>query len=867
MHGVSSQHIINWDVVLAYSWRPAPLALAGASPWLRRRMEQLDWISLVSKKIPAHYPELRESSATATLILGDGNLFRESVAIPRQYRRRLEPGQNHHSALLLDQLWRQGSLNNTDTQTAACLRGITNDVLVVEDMSCTCHVFLANNAAPPTPHLLYWLARPRRGEDRQWAVKHRMPLAIDEMVAYPNTSEEDVKHLNSDVEGSRIVTRARGLALHLTEHHLPWLAKALVSELPNLQELYFSLDEGMLQPPREVWWWIVSMLAGKSNLRVLCLSRRPAPLLGASRMAFSDEVVLAPYVEEIEPGRGAESALGRTHNSPRRTVGCTAIHNAEAWNHSCGNDFLAVKGPCATSLGAAISSHDNCGSSALHEQNCGAPRLLDSVDVRGLQHLTSLEVLYICPSAMESLPFLAHTTKLREVYLLSNTKLHTLGARDLEHLPALEVLWLECTSVRQLSGLQCSTTLRELHVVLDPSFNTSSLEGIECIPTLEVLHLERVSVDALAFIGHSTSLRELIVQACRMPSKKALHGVERAPLEHVSFAYTDGLRDADFLATCKTVRQLLLTRCNGIGTTSIAGLGVLPRLEVLALEFTRVDSIIEFTGSQSLRHLRLNGCKRVRKGSISGLDGCETLQYLCLQNTNVISVEALNTSRSLVELDLSHCKHLEQQGIEGLVSIPVLKILRMSHTPITSISFLKNITSLEELYIDHCPNITNEGLQGIEENPTLRTLSLMSSQANEIGFLGGSRRLEVLHVASMERLRTPGIRGVERCSRLRHLNMAFCGVDSVTCLANGCFSLEYLNLRGCQRLTSEGLKGLETLPTLTDLILDDLDLVSDINSLAACSSLRHLSAARCTSLTFHGVQSLLARARPIVLHL
>ncbi|RNF16832.1 putative leucine-rich repeat protein (LRRP) [Trypanosoma conorhini] len=858
------QREIDFNAVLAYCCRPAPYALACASPWFRRRMEQLNWVSLVAKTIPAHYPELLDTTV-ATLIRGDGTVFRDGVALPHRYRLRTASGHDHHNAMLLDELWRKGLLAGHDTEAVLYFNGPTNDVLLLEDMRSVCHVFLSHDASPPTEHLLYWLARPRREEDWRRDTNHRVPLAVDEMTW---DITEEPPPCSAELDTAWASSRARGLALHLTEHHLPWLAAFLVTELPPLQELYLSLDEGRMPAPREMWWWIKSMLAGRPALRVLCFLPRPALVLGPPRKQLDDYDVLAPYVEEMDfvrPDAGGPCSLQK---GPSRNPGHSVLSFTNANTHGEERGRLVTESPFATPPSAAVQSSGDSNLLTPTEEEYNKPRLLDATDVEGLEQLGSLEVLYMCPSATGSLPFIAQQpTKMKELYLLSNAALQTTGVHGLESLPELEVLWIEGTSIRKLSSLCFSTTLRELHVALDFAFATSVLEGIEHIPTLEVLHLERVTVDALSFVGGCVSLRELVLQACRISFIKALRGVERAPLERVSLAHTNGIRDVTFLSSCKRLRELLLTRCNGISTASIAGLETLPRLEVLALEFTRVDSTKLMGASPSLRHLRLNNCKRVLRGSIVNLDCCATLQCLSLRDTNVINVEALYGSRSLVEIDLSHCKHLEQNGVEGVVRIPTLKVLCLSHTPITSVTFLGGSTSLGELHIDNCPNITNEGLRGIEKIPTLRVLSMISCQASEIGFLGTSPCLEELHIASMERLRTSGLRKLEAASHLRHLNMAFCGVDSVSCLVHGCVNLQYLNLRGCQRLATEGLRGLEELPTLTDLVLDDLDLVTDINRLAYSASLRRLSAVRCTSLTLGGVHNLLLRTLPISLRL
>ncbi|KAF5224975.1 hypothetical protein ECC02_001908 [Trypanosoma cruzi] len=857
------QHNIDFNAVLAYCCRPAPYALACVSPWFRRRMEQLNWIGLVEKIITANYPELLDNTV-AKLILGDGNVFREGVAVPRRHLHRMAPGHDHHCAMLLDQLWHKGILASHDTEAVLYLKGTNNNVLVVEDMSSTCHAFISHDAPPPTEDLLYWLSRPQH--DKNWwsDTRNRMPLAVDEMA---RDTTESSHLLSAQPDNIRVFSRARGLALHITERHLAWLATSLVGELPQLKELYLSLDEGRIPPPREMWWWIKCMLAGIPALRVLCLLPRPALLLGQSRKRFDDDDVLAPYVEEVDCIKRDMRVLGRLQKIHFQT-GEQNILSSENLN-----TYKEGRGPSDTESsfvpppGAAV-YNENSKLITPTENSFNVSHLLDKTDMEGLEQLSSLEVLYICPSAMESLPFLAHQpTRMKELYLLSNPRLETSGIYGLESLPQLEVLWIEGTSIRQLSALNVSTSLRELHVALDSAFSASSLQGIEQIPTLEVLHLERVSVDALSFVGGCLSLRELILHACRIYSGNALQGVERAHLEHVSLAHSSGIREVKFLSECKTLRVLLLTRCNGISTASIMGLETLPHLEFLELEFTRVDSTSLLAESPSLRHLRLNNCKRVLRGSIRNLDRCATLQYLSLQDTNVINVEAIYGSCSLVELDLSRCKHLEQEGIEGVVRISTLKILRLSYTPIISVAFLKTSISLEELYIDNCANITNEGLYGIEVIPTLRVLSMVNCQASDIGFFGSCPCLEVLHIASMEHLRTSGINNIGDCSRLCHLNMAFCGVDSVSCLANGCPNLRYLNLRGCQRLTTEGLQGLEKLPTLTDLVLDDLDLVCDINSLAESTSLQRLSAARCISLTLYGVRDLLLRKPHISLRL
>ncbi|KAH9578377.1 hypothetical protein LSM04_005349 [Trypanosoma melophagium] len=887
---VSPQHRVDLDVVLAYMDGAVPLALRIATPWLRRRVEQRRWIRSVQQLRQREEEEKQQLSPPPASL--HRHRPREEIAIPRRHRFPLPPTLHHHDAMLLDQLWRQGRLNSDGNinsnrtpmndihnTNGEWMCGPSSDVLVMEDMSSTSHLFVSRCVDAPSESILYWLARPRCGEDKRWAARNRIPLAVDEMT---KTVPDDAWKFVSPDGNCRTLPRARGLALHITERHLPWLSNALVMGLSHLQELYLSLDEGLLPPPREMWWWIRCMLIGRMNIRVLCIFPSPALCLGSSRKEFGEDDMFAPYVEEMGPISVGETALGCLgENSKNKKNGdCDNQCNNEFKSILHGNKMISdeiissnnstweIPGLLSLEAKMQRSGGYETGTISQCEKSLIQPRLLDCTDIRGLESLPSLEVLYISPSAMKSLSLSNHSsTSLKELYLLSNTKLDSSGVRGLEDISGLEILWLEGTSIRDLSVLRCSNSLRELHIVLDYAFNTTTLQGIECISTLEVLHLERVSVDTLSFIGKSTTLRELILHACRIFSTKAFLDIEKAPLEYISLSYNDNLRDVNFLSRCKTLRQLLLTRCNGINTFSIAELGALPCLKMLALEFTRVDSTKVLSGNPSLQHLRLNGCKRVLRGSIIGLESCKMLQCLSLQDTNVISVEALYPSCSLVELDLSRCRHLEQQGVEGLVNIPTLEILRLSNTPINSVSFLQSSISLEELYIDNCLNIESSGLRGLELIPTLRTLFMTKIQANDISFLGKCQSLELLNIASMERLRTLGICGIESCSSLRHLNMAFCGVDSVTCLASGCCRLQYLNLRGCQRLTTEGLYGLEKLPVLTDIILDDLDLVTDMNHLAQCPALRRLSAVRCTSLTLFGVQELLARQRFIMLNL
>ncbi|RNF00585.1 putative leucine-rich repeat protein (LRRP) [Trypanosoma rangeli] len=107
-------------------------------------------------------------------------------------------------------------------------------------------------------------------------------------------STEDLFHLSDELDPACAFSRARGLALNLTERCPQWLAKSLVTELPQPKELHVLLDERRMPSFREMWWWIKIMFAGRAALRVICLLPRPVLALEPPWKPFGDDGVLTP---------------------------------------------------------------------------------------------------------------------------------------------------------------------------------------------------------------------------------------------------------------------------------------------------------------------------------------------------------------------------------------------------------------------------------------------------------------------------------------------------------------------------------------------------------------------------------------------
>ncbi|KAK7194755.1 hypothetical protein NESM_000395500 [Novymonas esmeraldas] len=642
----------------------------------------------------------------------------------------------------------------------------------------------------------------------------------------------------------------RALALHLTEQHIPWLARELCPDsasggLAHLRELHLSVTESMLPPGwPAAWRWCLSVLRARANLLLVSVAARAS----------------------------ATSAAERTAAAPRQ--------DGKPSDAPDGVEALGSTTTCAIMAAAALQ--------VLSLQSMAADAVAPLFR----------EVSATTRTDGDHTPATTVLGRLRELYVnvrrgeRGDESPRPIGLGEV-HVPALvypvlQVLWLDAPRLRHVH-LDRLLSLREVHLVSDASLPCSALRGVERLPVLEVLHLERAIIDDCSFLGDCLSLRELLLHACRLslqlsssqsPSSVALatetgdreeelHGVERAPrLETLSLCYTEEVRNLQNFARCRSLRRVLLTRCNGISSSSISGLERLPRLELLAMEYTRVSGLSHLAAAPALRVLRVDGCKRVLRSSVMGLESVAHLTELSLQDTNVSTVANFGGGcAALRSLDLSGCRHLDVEGLQGIQALPQLEVLSLSHTPITDVDFLADCVRLTALYVEGCTGLLPTSLEGLQNASRLQKLVANGCPAiTRVGSLGRCPALEVFAVAGAEALTEEGLQGIERGRRLRHLDLSATAVHTLSFLAQGCHALRYLSVKACRRITTAAaLHGLERLPLLETLNMECLELRGRLDFLGTATSLRYVSYAGCQGLTPDDVDALLASGVQAVL--
>ncbi|KPA76761.1 hypothetical protein ABB37_07586 [Leptomonas pyrrhocoris] len=646
----------------------------------------------------------------------------------------------------------------------------------------------------------------------------------------------------------------RPLALHVTEQHLPWLARQLCPDsegggLADLQELHLCVAE-LLLPPGWVsaWQWCLSILRSRRNLLVVSIvadaspsPMAPAAATGEDCMKNVDDSTVVPALE----------CLSDTAAGPIRAQFMEALLDISSLQVL---DLHGVTAEAVMQLLQARTSAEAAGGEA-NQQSFGEVSCV---------RLARLRDLYVTVRRGHDAGAGPRSTHSGEVFLSAAV------------FPSLQVFWLDAPRLRRFT-FGTSLVLRELHLVSDSVLLCSALRGVEALPFLEVLHVERAVIDDCAFLGDCLALRELLLHACRLSptllaasvggaasgdsgQAEELRGVERAPsLETLSLCYTDEVRQLRNFARCRSLRRVLLTRCNGVSTSSIAGFECLPRLELLALEYTRVSALSHFSKAPALQVLRVDGCKRVLRSSVMGLEMTPHLRELSLQDTNVSTVANFGGGcTALRSLDLSGCRHLDVDGLQGIQALPQLEVLSLSHTPITDVDFLADCMRLTTLYVEGCTGLLPAALEELRSSPVLRRIMANGcTSLTRVGQLGRCRLLEALSVAGAVALTTAGTQGIEHSPHLRFLDLSGTAVHSLRFLARGCRGLRYLSVRGCPLIRSlRELHGVEELPRLRTFNMENLRVTGSLDFLTVSTSLQHVSFSGCAGLTEEDVRAL-----------
>ncbi len=245
--------------------------------------------------------------------------------------------------------------------------------------------------------------------------------------------------------------------------------------------------------------------------------------------------------------------------------------------------------------------------------------LSDIIEIRGLENLTQLKILYLNGNQIEKLTVLEHLTNLRELYF-SNNQIEEV--KGLERLTCLESLDLSDNQIKDIRGLDTLINLKKLYL---RGNLIEEIKGLENLNNLRRLNLTDNPIqEDEQYLGDSGYLNApYVVKFCQIKMRKLPAVMVRGKVVEVKN------------------RRLNLSWMDIRDITEITGLDNLAELEVLILSFNKIREIKGLDNITNLKELYLHD-NLIEE--IKGLENLVNLQVLFLWNNLLNEVE-----RELVE--------------------------------------------------------------------------------------------------------------------------------------------------------------------------------------------------------------------------
>ena len=273
--------------------------------------------------------------------------------------------------------------------------------------------------------------------------------------------------------------------------------------------------------------------------------------------------------------------------------------------------------------------------------------------------------------------------------------------KGLESLSSLEVLWITHCKCRRLGDLSGLTNLRDLNLAVNTLESVGDLSRLTKLTSLNTSYNRELT--DIGDLSGLTGLTTLDISVCKLGSVGDLGGLTR--LTELNTSYNRELTDIGNLSGLTNLRKLNLFACK---MESVGDLSALAKLTDLNLGRNEFKTAGDLSGLTQLKTLNLNDNYRLENiGDLSRLTGLEKVDIRMGDLKSLGDLSALTRLTSLdvaynelSELsDLKAYDHLEElnlgsnylTGLPDLSGMKVLKNLDVSNNPFDRTDFIDHL--------------------------------------------------------------------------------------------------------------------------------------------------------------------------------
>ena len=389
------------------------------------------------------------------------------------------------------------------------------------------------------------------------------------------------------------------------------------------------------------------------------------------------------------------------------------------------------------------------------------------INLTGLEHATSLEVLDLRNNLVEDLALLANLTHLIRLPLDNN---QITDISSLMNLTNLRTIGLSANQIDDISPLANLTQLRNIGLSGNQIDDISPLAGLI---RLESLGLNRNPISDISPLANLTNLKTLYLIGDRSISDIT----PLAKLTQLMRLRLSGQSISD-ITSLTNLTQLIHLRLDNNQIRDISPLANLSLLEELRLNRNAITDITPLVGLKSLKELRLADNPIHDFSPLAELDGVE----LDIE----IDLSQLNELNTVVEIPDPSLKQAIRDTLSLPADIPLTKLQMQRLTRLSAWdSGITDLTGLEYATSLQVASFSGNQIQDLSPLTGLIHLYLVALNGNpifDISPLANLTHLKHLRLASNPLI--TDITPLQNLTNLTYLSLADTNITDITALAN-----------------------------------------------------------------------------------